>query len=270
VIAAAAACLAGFAVASACSGPSGPCGQGYSPVTFSYDDGGTVSGLTACTSSDQSRTVIANKSDDTVWDVTSPAQNYWTADSDLQAFANGSLSAKVALFRAGIRSELSPTDRTIEPGVTVTVPAAPSAIQLRQDPGVQATWEVASLLAESASDKANDAVDSLFKEDGSKTDDAMITCMSSGYSIGKSLADNGDSAQDIQSQLSGIYQSASGCGQAIKQAEDESRSKGMVPELTLPDVTVETYSDPVFTDAGDMISKAEDVAHDLVMVHEIH
>jgi hypothetical protein len=245
--------------------------QGYSPITF-FDSGGqTVGGLTGCTSSDQPQTIIENTSEDTVWFVSSPSFPYWTATSDLQDFDSDLISPTTALFRIGIRYKFSEPLLTIEPDTTVTLPTAPGTIQLKQDPGEQATWGIASLLVNSASDKAEDAIVSLLKEGASKTDSAMITCMYSGYSIGEQLAEQGDSDQEIQSQLSselGIAQSSQECGEAIDEAEKESEKLGEAPELKLGNVVAETNKDRDYEDAGSVIREAEEGAHDLLRLHD--
>jgi hypothetical protein len=244
----------------------------YPPVTFYYSEGTAVSDLTACTNSDQSQTAIENQSSDTVWYVSLPSGiPYWTGLQDLASFENDNLSPTAALFRVGLRRIYNPPALTIEPGVTVILDTAPGTIQLKQDPGEQATWEVASLLVDSSSDKAQDAIVSLLKQDSSETDSAMITCMSSGYSIGKNLAEAGDSEQNIQSQLSselGVSNATNECGEAIDEAEHDSESHGEVPELKLANVVKETHEDPDYAEAGHLISDAEDAARDLLKVHE--
>jgi len=245
---------------------------GYSPITF-YGDGAVGSGLTGCANSDRSQTIISNSSPDTVWYVTSPTGfSYWSAANDLEEFENGSISPTVALFRIGMRSQFNPPLLSIEPGVTATLSTAQgTAIQLMQDPGEQATWEVASLLVDSASDKAQDAIVSLLEDGSTKTDDAMITCMSSGYTIGKNLADAGDSETTIQSQLSselGIYQATNECGEAIEEAQEEIERAGEAPELKLASVAAETREDEDYADAGRLINEAEDAARDLLKIGE--
>jgi hypothetical protein len=246
--------------------------QGYSPITFLDSGGQVVSGLEGCTSSNQPQTIIENTSEDTVWFVSSPSFSYWTAAGDLQDFNNGLISPTTALFRIGIRKQFLVPLLTIEPDAAVTLDAAPGTIQLKQDPGEQATWEVASLLVDSASDKAQDAIVSLLKEGtSSKTDSAMITCMYSGYSIGKQLAEQGDSDQEIQSQLSsglGVYQASEECGEAIHEAEEESEKAGEAPELKLADVAAETSEDRDYEDAGSLIHEAEEAAHELLKIHD--
>jgi hypothetical protein len=260
--------------AGACGSSSEPdCSDsGYSAITFYYSDGTVVSDLSACTNKDQSQTIIDNESSDTVWYLSIPAGiTYWPAASDLDDFNNGNLSAAVALFRIGVRNVYHPPALTIEPDVKAVLDISPGLIQLKQDPGEQATWEVASLLVDSSSDKAQDAIVSLLKTGSSETDTAMTTCMSSGYTIGKNLADAGDSDQQIQSQLSselGVYQATNECGEAIEEAQNDSASHGELPELKLSDVAEQTHEDPDYANAGHLINEAEDAAHDLLKIHE--
>jgi hypothetical protein len=150
--------------------------------------------------------------------------------------------------------------------------AVTGVIDLKQDPGEQATWQVASLMVDSASDEAKDAIVSALEKKNSKTDAAMIRCMYSGYSIGQQLADQGDSDDEIQSDLSsglGIYNDSRECGEAIEEAEKESEQESEVPELKLASVAEESHEDPDYEKAGQLISEMEDTVHDLLKVHDL-
>jgi hypothetical protein len=241
------------------------CSQGYSPVTFTYSNGGSVDDLTACTNSDQSQTIITNTSQDTVWYVALPSYSYWSASHDFQ---DSDLSATVLLFRTGIRA-LGGIAPTIEPGVSVPLDAAPSAIELKQDPGEQTAWQEASLLVESAVDKGRDAIISTLEDSSSPTGSAVIACVSAGYDLGKGLSDQDQSAEEVQSQLSGINKSTQECGNKIDEAQDELKKQGEAPVLTLNAIADETHKDPEWEGAGRVVSDdLQQFEHEILRLHK--
>jgi hypothetical protein len=241
------------------------CSQGYSPVTFTYSNGEPVDDLTACTNSDQSQTIITNTSQDTVWYVALPSYSYWSASQDVQ---DSDLSATAVLFRFGIRT-LGDTDPTIEPGVSVPLDAALSIIELKQDPGEQTAWQEASLLVESAVDKSRDAIISILEDSSSPLGSAVIACVSAGYEIGQGLSNQDPSAEEIQSQLSGINNSTQECGSKIDEAQEELDKRDEAPELTLRSVADKTHEDPEWEEAGRVISDdLQQFEHEILKLHE--
>lgn len=200
-----------------------------------------------------------------MWYVAHPYYTYWTASQD---FENTDLSASVVLFRAAIRADggIAPT---LEPGVSVTLDAAPGAIQLRQDPAEQVAWQEASLLVESAVDQSRDAIISILEDSSSPTGSAVIACVSTAYDIGRGLANQDPSAAEITLELAGINQSSQECGKKINEAQEALREAGRPPELTLGEVTQETHSDSEWTEAGHAISDdLERFGDDILKLHD--
>lgn len=241
------------------------CDQGYSPVTFvDTVTGDSVGDLAVCASQDPPDTIISNNSESTVWYVAEPADySYWTFSNDVQ---NASVDATVLLFRTAMRT-LNGKAPTIEPGTTVNLSVASSAIQLKQDAGEQAVWQDASLLVESAVDKSKEAVITTLEDNSSPTGSAMIACMSAGYTLGQSLTSQSESADEIQSQLTGLFQGSQECGSKISEAQEALSSEGKTPELTLNKIADETHDDPEWEDSGRLVNEAIDIGDDLLKLH---
>jgi hypothetical protein len=178
-----------------------------------------------------------------------------------------SVNATVLLFRTSMRT-LGGVAPTIEPGTTVNLSVAPGAIQLRQDPGEQAVWQDASLLVESAVDKSKEELTSILEDNSNSTRAAMIACMSAGYTLGESLTSQNESADEIQSRLTGIFDNSQECGAKIDEAQQTLRSEGKTPELTLGKVDDETHVDPEWEDSGRAVDEAITIGRDLLKLHE--
>jgi hypothetical protein len=242
------------------------CGQGYEPVSFvNTVTGKPVGELTVCASESQPDTLITNTSDSTVWYVAEPAGfSYWSFGEDV---ADPSVNATDLLFRTVMRT-LGGGAPTIEPGTTVKLSVVPGAIQLKQDPGEQAVWQEASLLVESAVDKSKEELTSILEDNSNSTGAAMIACMSAGYTLGESLTSQNESADEIQSMLTGIFDNSQECGSKIDEAQQTLRSEGKTPELTLGKVDDETHIDHEWEDSGRAVDEAVTIGRDLLKLHE--
>jgi hypothetical protein len=157
---------------------------------------------------------------------------------------------------------------TIEPGVKITIRAAPGAIQLRQDPGEQAAWQESELLVESAIDKSREAIINILEDASNPTGAAIIACANSAYEIGHDLSDQGESVQEIQSQLPGINKGTKECAEKIEAAQEERERADKTPALTLDRVADEAHEDPEWEEAGHLVSEAHDFERDILRLHE--
>ena len=248
------------------------CGSGDAvPVTFTFADDVAAPGLTACTNSDQSETVIVNSdTSDIVWVVVAPPVSNPTLDQDF----DDNLPSASLFFRSYLLGSAD-SDSTIEPGIQKTFFEGPADVKIQEAPGLQSAWAVSSLLAE-ATDQSGDQLKSALEDNGSPLSQAVATCVSAGYDFGQQLQNNSQaqqySAQDIQSQLSsyvGIWQSTSDCSEKIEAANEESAHDAEAPDLSLPKVQVETTEVPAWEDAGSDVNSA--LAHDVEdLVSHLH
>lgn len=230
------------------------CAQGYTQLQFTPP----VDGLVACTNANGTVTTIDNTSEDTVWYVAHPSYPYWTPSSDA---SDSQLDVTTILFRTAMRA-LDAQGPTIEPDFTITLDTAPAAIQLKQDPGENATWQEVSLLVETAKDKGEDEAATQMENASSPSNAAMIACAKAGYDIGTAAANQDYSATEVGQELYGINGSAGECGKKMDEAANEEKASGEAAHavtLNSAGIDAEINRDTEFEHAG---STVDDIARD--------
>jgi hypothetical protein len=224
-----------------CSQPGSSCsGQYPDPVTFS-SAGKPVSTLTVCANSAGSGTDITNTSDDVVWYVSSPRTSYWTGQQD----RNYGVDLATLIFRAAVRATAANPRLTIEPGNNLQISIPPGQIKLRRNPGEQVAWQTARLIADSVTDKSEDALTKEVEEQSGPSGSAVIACVKAAYAIGKSLSSDDDS-QDVLSRVSaglGLYSGAKECSDRIDEARMAEELRHRTPPVTLSEIQAATHDD---------------------------
>jgi len=225
------------------------CGGDYpNQVDFTYGNGLLIPDLTVCTNASYTSTSITNTSEDVIWHVYQPDSfTYWNLSQDLQLG-----STAILLFRLWVSRAITNPYLTIEPGVDATLDVPPSSIRLGHNAGEEAAWQVMHLMAESAADKTHDAFVNLLKDDESPTAKAVIECANTAYSIGQG-AYSASQSQDIQSQLSGMFQSGAQCAQAVDDARDSDVPHPGEPVMTLHSIESETQVDSTWEDTNTLV-----------------
>jgi hypothetical protein len=214
------------------------CGGDYpNRVYFTYGNGLEIPDLTVCTNASYTSTSITNTSEDVIWHVYQPQFTYWTQSQDI---AQGNVAT--LLFRLWVTEAIHNPYLTIEPGVDAILHVSPGSIRLGHNAGEEAAWQVMSLMAESVSDKAHDSFVDLLEDGESPTAKAVIECANTAYNIGQDIYGS-DQSQDIESQLSGMFQSGSQCADAINDAQDYAAAHPELPRVTVPEIQEETHVD---------------------------
>jgi hypothetical protein len=211
----------------------------YVPV---FQGGTQVLGLHECADGAGVSTAVHNTSNDLVWSLVAPTgYNYWTADQDWGH------PLAVQLFRATMRvAHSGPTEPsiTLEPGTIATIPAHWRTITMGQDPGAQLAWKSATTAVGTAQKYAQEKVENLLTR-GSRNRAAVLTCVKSGYELGKSLAKAAGPPQTPSEQLAlvfGVGDNVSECARAIQEAAAHERAQGKAAALTVDDLRITTRS----------------------------
>ena len=240
-------------------------------VPFYYSNGARNSDLTVCTNSSLSGTSITNNSPARIWHVNQPAYTYWTEDEDIGQNLAGELSGTALLYRTWITATYLNPLLTIEPGFTAKLDGSPYKIQLGHNAGEESAWQVASLMAYSMSSNGIDIIKILENRTG-PTGTAVIECLKSAYSIGRTL-DTPAQSQDIASQLTdglGIYSDDQKCATAVDNAEREARNAGEAPAVTLHEIQNATHGTE-WQDTDDLVHGVVNFTEDgLKVLHDIH
>jgi hypothetical protein len=239
-------------------------------VYFTYGNGLQVPDLVVCT--DYSSTEITNISADVIWHVYHPGYKYWTIPQDISIIPQDVSVERIAtvLYRLWITLEIRNPYLTIEPGNSAILPDPPDIIKLGHGAGEEATWQAMSLMADSISDKTHDALVDLLKDDASPTAKAVIECANTAYTLGQGIY-GASQSQDIQSQLSGMFQSGSQCAQAVTEAQNDLAEHSAIPSVKLGDIQEEMrVNDDNWGDTDTLVGDVVKFIDDGHLAHELH
>ena len=105
------------------------------------------------------------------------------------------------------------------------------------------------------------------------TGTAVIECLKSAYSIGRTLY-TADQSQNIASQLTdglGVYNDDKKCATAVDKAEREARNAGEAPEVTLREIQDATHGGEWQNTTDDLVHGVVNFTEDgLKVLHDIH
>lgn len=238
--------------------PAADCSASLPNQTFmAKDDGSQVDGLYVCTGPSVSRTEIHNVSTDAVWYFVAPGNLQWSPAQDADR------SLKVQVFREGLR--LGARSRgeapllTLEPGTTASVDVDASEVRLSQTIDQQAAWQIASTLVDTVEKKAKQLGRAVLVN-GSRSRDAVLTCIESGYQAGRTLANAGDQPADQLATALGLREQHGKCADAIDAAEKAEGREAQAAALTREDLVAVTH-EPVWEERGSVL--LEDAARSL-------
>ena len=124
-------------------------------------------------------------------------------------------------------------------------------------------------MADSASDKAHEVFVNLLKDGRSPAAKAVIECANAAYSIGQNSY-SAYQSQDIESELSGIFQSGAQCAQAVDDANAYTAEHPELPRVALQDIQDKTHVEGTWRDTNILVEDIMKFIEDGLLAHLVH